>query len=29
LAVGMFTVVNVRIEPAFVPWLAPTVLLTR
>ena len=27
-ALTAFTVVNVRIEPAFVPWLAPTVLLT-
>jgi hypothetical protein len=27
-AVTAFTVVNVRIEPAFVVWLAPTVVLT-
>jgi hypothetical protein len=26
-AVTAFTVVNVRIEPAFVVWLAPTVVL--
>jgi hypothetical protein len=27
-AVTAFTVVNVRVEPAFVVWLAPTVALT-
>jgi len=27
-ALTAFTVVNVRIEPAFVPWLMPTILLT-
>lgn len=27
-AVTAFTVVNVRTQPAFIPWLAPTVLLT-
>ncbi|HJW67929.1 MAG TPA: hypothetical protein VJ829_01095 [Candidatus Binatia bacterium] len=27
-ALTAFTVVNVHAEPAFIPWLAPTVLLT-